>query len=241
MQTQGFVVGFEYRACPRMEFSDIVEEFDLAFRFVDAQTRALIWDCDDIALIEREYVRVALGWLPPDDDSGSWHLVAAVGPIKGPNSARINPEAFRFVADQIEKRTQDFLPADSVLRGDAHQEVGPELIDSIFDLLRDSAQAPCDTTAPDARTDTRTDPSARAGEMMDEADIMDDDADIIDAVPVLPRAAAVQRWLTTRAEPTKPMRLTIHTLALTMMLYVPPVGAFMFAYTMLRDIVPMST
>ncbi|SRR6056297_19467 len=238
MQTQGFVVGFEYRACPRMEFSDIVEEFDLAFRFVDAQTRALIWDCDDIALIEREYVRVALGWLPPDDDSGSWHLVAAVGPIKGPNSARINPEAFRFVADQIEQRTQDFLPADSVLRGDAHQEVGPELIDTIFDLLRDGAQSPCDTTAPNARSDS---PRPDAANVMDEPDITDDEHDIIDAVPVLPRAAAVQRWLSTRAEPTKPMRLTIHTLALTMMLYVPPVGAFMFAYTMLRDIVPMST
>lgn len=240
MQTQGFVVGFEYRACPRMEFSDIVEEFDLAFRFVDAQTRALIWDCDDIALIDREYVRVALGWLPPDDEGGAWYLVAAVGPIKGPNSARINPEAFRFVADQIEQRTQDFLPADSVLRGDAHQPVGPELIDSVFDLLRDSAKSRCDTTAP--RPDPAPDPYAGFSEAMDPREtIGDDDHDIIDAVPVLPRAAAVQRWLSERAEPTKPMRLTIHTLALTMMLYVPPVGAFMFAYTMLRDVVPLST
>jgi len=37
MQTYGVVIGFEYRACPRMEFPDIVEEFDLSFQLADAQ------------------------------------------------------------------------------------------------------------------------------------------------------------------------------------------------------------
>ena len=37
-----------------------------------------------------------------------------------------------------------------------------------------------------------------------------------------------------------PMRLTIHTLALSMALYVPPLGAALFAYTMLRDIFPIA-
>ncbi len=43
-----------------------------------------------------------------------------------------------------------------------------------------------------------------------------------------------------RAEPTEPLRLTVHTLALSLCLYVPALGAAMFTYTMLRDIFPMA-
>src|SRR6056297_1553764 len=108
MQTQGYVVGFEYGACPRMDFHDIVEEFDLSFQLVDAQTRALVWDCDDIAVIERDYLRVALGWLPPDDDGGPWHLVAAVGPCDSASGDAPDEASLTFLADQIIERTQEF-------------------------------------------------------------------------------------------------------------------------------------
>ncbi len=232
MQTHGFVVGFEYRACPRMEFTDIVEEFDLAFQFVDAQTRALVWDCDDIALIERDYVRVALGWLPPDEDEGSWHLIAAVGPVEGRTDAPITTDSFARIADQIVERTQAFLPADTVLRGEAHQPIGPELIDSVFDLLRGMARQPDDAAR-------ETPHAARTAPAPDDLSDLDD-GEVIDAVPALAPKAAVVQWLQKRAEPTKPLRLTIHTLAVTMMLYAPPLGAFMFVYTMLRDIAPVS-
>ena len=43
-----------------------------------------------------------------------------------------------------------------------------------------------------------------------------------------------------QSECSEPMRLTIHTLALSMCLYVPPLGAAMFAYTMMRDIFPVA-
>jgi hypothetical protein len=33
----------------------------------------------------------------------------------------------------------------------------------------------------------------------------------------------------------------VHTLAITLMLHVPPLGASLFVYTMLRDIVPVTT
>jgi len=246
MQTQGYVVGFEYGACPRMDFTDIVEEFDLAFQFVDAQTRALIWDCEDIAVIERDYVRVALGWLPPDDEDGAWHLIAAVGPVDPSRQPPFIMASFRQIADQIAERTQEFLPSDSIMRGEAHSPVTPALIDSLFDLLRETAQTPCDTVAPKPSPEPSPDPSHDI--LIDTHDftgrddtMFDRDDDVIDALPILPPAAALTRWLGQRSKPTKPMRLTIHALALTMMLYVPPVGAFMFVYTMLRDIAPLST
>ncbi|MFN3211122.1 MAG: hypothetical protein ACE369_19410 [Roseovarius sp.] len=43
-------------------------------------------------------------------------------------------------------------------------------------------------------------------------------------------------WLRRRAAPTKPLRLTVHAMALSIMFFAPPLGAFLFTYTMLRDI-----
>ncbi len=238
MQSHGIVVGFEYRACPRMEFQDIVEEFDLSFQLADARTRSLTWDCDDIALIERDYLRVALGWLPPDDDDGSWHLVAAVGPSDQAGKALIDGGSLGFVADQIVDRTQEFLPAHAVLHGPASRAVGPELIDDVFDLLRLSAQTPCDTAAPQ-NSSAHTPPKPKPEHPWSFTPTPDGDE--IEISTDTAQAAPLTQWLTARAEPSQPLRLTIHTLALTLMLHVPALGAFLFVYSMLRDVVPVST
>lgn len=239
MLTYGVVIGFEYRACPRMEFPDIVEEFDLSFQLADAQTRALIWDCDDIAVIDRDYLRVALGWLPPDDDDGAWHLVAAVGPCDTAAGHLLNDMSLTFLVDQIIARTQDVLPADAVLQGPASGPVCPELVDEIFDLLRLKATTACDTGAkPDAAgaaSNVTTNGQAAPGFVPPP-----DDANTIDIAAQAPRWQAVASWLAKRADPTKPLRLMVHTLAITLMLYAPPLGASLFTYTLLRDIVPVS-
>jgi hypothetical protein len=143
MQTYGSVIGFEYRACPRMDFPDIVEEFDLSFRLADAQNRTLVWDCDDIAMIERDYLRVTLGWLPPDEDHGAWHVVVAIGPRDPKAENLLDEAALAFVVEQIIARTGDVLPPDAVMQGPASCPVGPELVDDVFDLLRLSANTPC--------------------------------------------------------------------------------------------------
>lgn len=239
MQTYGVVIGFEYRACPRMEFPDIVEEFDLSFQLADAQTRALTWDCDDIAVIDRDYLRVALGWLPPDEDGGAWHLVAAVGPCETAAGCLLDDNSLTFLVDQIIARTQNVLPADAVLQGPASGPVGPELVDDIFDLLRLTATAACDTVAkPDiAGAASNVIPDGQAAQGFVPSP---DDANTIDIATKAPPWQAVAGWLSKRADPSKPLRLTVHTLALTLMLYVPPLGASLFTYTMLRDIVPVS-
>lgn len=235
MQTHGFVVGFEYRACPRMEFEDIVEEFDLGFQVADAQTRALVWDCDDIALIDRDYLRVALGWLPPDDPDGSWYLVAAVGPTQ----PSIPADAFGYVADQLVARVQHVLPADAVLHGVASKPVGPELMDSLFDLLRLTADARRDDIAPPVPDiDDRRIFVEVEREMSRPAP--EPDIGNIDVTDIVLEDTSFARWLRQRAESSAALRLTVHTVGLSMMLYAPPVGAFLFAYSMLRDMVPIA-
>ncbi len=255
-QRHGSVVALEYRRQPRMSFADIVEEFDIAFQMIDTQTRGLTWDCDDIAIIERDAVRVALGWLPSPGPGASCYLIVAVGPIPGGKPARAGEESYEFLSQRIIERTYEFLPFQSVLHGDANQPVGAELIDTVFDLLRLSANAMPD----DSHVAAGAGPS------------IEDDEDLTGAVPPWMATAGAgssnrdyangyyahsaratganqyevgdedNNWgdmLLTRASPTQPLRLTIHTLALSMVLYLPALGAFLFAYSMLRDVFPV--
>ena len=125
--------------------------------------------------------------------------------------------------------------------------MGAALIDSTFDLLRMNTQ--------DMHGDTKTGTADRMGSAPDS----DSYADMADAMsppwmgdtsrPARPQDTDgkgsaftndLGQMLLTRATPTEPMRLTIHTLALSLCLYVPALGAAMFAYTMLRDVFPMA-
>lgn len=260
METQSFgsVVAMEFSYKPSIDFADIVEEFDIAFQMVDSRKRSLTWDCDDIAIIDRDFVRVALGWLPAKQDGQSWHLVIAVGTSKSNEPTTIEPQSYRYIADRIVERTQEYLPSTSVLHGDAHQPIGATLVDTTFDLLRMNTQ--------DMHGDTQSaqsDPSRKAPEPDSYADMVDSmsppwmgetarsGADASRGETGEPAAESWQQsasgftndlgqMLLTRAEPTQPMRLTIHTLALSLCLYVPALGAAMFAYTMLRDVFPMA-
>lgn len=257
METQSFgsVVAMEFSYKPSMDFADIVEEFDIAFQMVDSRKRSLTWDCDDIAIVDRDFVRVALGWLPARYEGQPWHLVIAVGAARAGEDTMIDPASYRFLADRIVERTQEHLPATAVLHGDARQPVGAALIDSTFDLLRMNTR--------DMHGDTNKPRNDRFGSAP-EPEAYDDMFETVSErwntgtantswntpgsgkVEEGGKAATsgftndLGQMLLSRAEPTKPLRLTIHTLALSLCLYVPALGAAMFAYTMLRDVFPMA-
>jgi len=252
MTTQSFgsVAVMEFRRPPNMAFADIVEEFDIAFQMVDSRTRALSWDCDDIALIDRDCVRVALGWLPGKAQGQSSHLIVAVGSTPEqdqPEGAptRVDPASFEFLADRIVERTRDYIPVKAVLRGTASRPVGADLVDTLFELLRvQSSDMPGDIRRPDRDRFAPEFDQYAGGNMADSGDWHDTDAQA-DAATMTPQPDAVEsghagRLLLTRARPTKPLRLTIHALALSLCLYVPALGAAMFAYTMMRDVFPVA-
>ena len=79
-QEFGEIAALEYHAPPGMDFPDIVEEFDISSRALSSQVRRLTWDGEDIAIIDRERVRIALGWLPPSRRNRPHYLVIAMGP-----------------------------------------------------------------------------------------------------------------------------------------------------------------
>ncbi|MEQ8294317.1 MAG: hypothetical protein RIA08_19135 [Roseovarius sp.] len=254
-QTFGSIVAMEFSRKPSIGFADIVEEFDIAFQMVDSRTRSLTWDCNDIAIIDRDNVRVALGWLPARQEGQSWHLVIAVGSPGASDEIGIDPNSFRYLADRIVERTQEFLPSTAVLHGDARQPISADLVDKTFDLLRmNTRDMHGDSQFPrDDRFAPAAEPDLDAGaEGTMPPPWMDSDAAFRAGTAkgrTSDRTAMgrtrtftndLGQMLLTRAEPTKPLRLTIHTLALSLCLYVPPLGAAMFAYTMLRDVFPMA-
>lgn len=228
-QGYGSVVAMEFRRPPSVAFQDIVEEFDIAFKMADSNTRALTWDNDDIALIDRDSVRVGLGWLPGRERGQASHLVVAVGPPPGKKTeSKIDPRSYRYLADRIAERTREYLPYTAILHGEAHQPVSAGLIGTTFDLLRvDIGEVPAGNHG------------AHFGGWSANADEQEDGTW---SYPWerLQNFNPLANLRLERAEPTEPLRLTVHTLALSLCLYVPALGAAMFTYTMLRDIFPMA-
>ncbi len=253
MQAYGSIAAMEFRRVPRINFADIVEEFDIAFQMVDSRSRALIWESDDIAIIDRDGLRVALGWLPATEPGRRSHLVLAVG-LRPGMSGRV-PElvALDFVVERIVERMHQFLPFTAVLRGQVGQPVSAELMTGLFTMLR---AMPCEM--PGDRHRPRQDADAwQRAEMEAYAEMVErmaphwecrrdhgaqaaGPADTTAAAAPEAKAGAepAPRFgpvLLAHAEPTEPLRLTIHTLALSLCLYAPPVGAAMFTYSLLRD------
>ena len=99
-QSYGSVVAMEFKARPSVSFEDIVEEFDVAFQMVDSQSRSLTWEREDTAIIDRDYVRVAMGWLPSKSKGQPWHLIIAVGSSPDEDLTKIEMSSYDFLADR---------------------------------------------------------------------------------------------------------------------------------------------
>lgn len=214
-QTYGDIAALEYHGPPGMDFPDIVEEFDIASHGLATQVRRLTWDGDDIALIDRECVRIALGWLPPERADRPHYLVIAIGPPpRRKRRATFDQGAYGVLLERALDRVSGYLPFDAVLRGPSSQAVGAALLDRTFDLLT--------ATAPRlSKTDIETARRKRA-EARHEA--WSEDAIEPTALPAIP---------------SQPLRLTVVTLGLTLFLHAPPIGMALLTYTALREAQPL--
>ncbi|MDR9395667.1 MAG: hypothetical protein RI571_15340, partial [Roseovarius sp.] len=220
----GTVTALEYRTCPDLDFADIVEEFDIAFRMVDATKRSLTWDCEDIAIIERDNLRVCMGWLPPEQPGAPWYLVVAVGPTARDRTTSqatfMGREGLDYLTDRIIERTSEFLPADAVMRGEAGQPVGPDLIDNLLELLRHPVAGSDAPPVDDPRTERPGDTFAPEAEPVADETL----SEPVDANPA-PRSVMRRFGLSDMdglapvlsGAASRPLRLSIHTFALTLM------------------------
>lgn len=220
--TYGTVAALQYDSRPEMDFADIVEEFDIAFQMIDTKKRSLTWDCEDIAIVDRDMIRVALGWLAPSTPDDPWHLIIAVGGNPDVKHNSPDPEYYGALADYIAERTNSYLPYDAVMLGEANRPISSKLIDVVAELLKLSAQATPDHVAPDMPGRPKA-AGARRG-----TDEQSED-------PAQPQKWTGPRSLIAQNEGSVPKRLTVYALSYTVMLQVPAIGAFMIVYALLRD------
>lgn len=226
-QNYGQIAALEFFEPPEMAFPDIVEEFDIASQRLAPQLRRLTWDGDDIALIDRDAVRIALGWLPTEAAGRPSYLVLAVGPRSTKQEMRLDPEAYEMLTRRLVERVRSYLPFDAVLHGAANRPVGSALIDMSFELLAGCAGDAARTRRPAQNPEQPT--AKRRADRPDsemEAGSLRTPPEAEEAQLVAPATSV-------------PMRLTIVTFGLTLFLHVPPLGAALLTYTTLREAQPL--
>ncbi|WP_428515867.1 hypothetical protein [Roseovarius sp.] len=229
---QASIALFSYRRAPAAQAADIVRAIDGMLQGTDAQPRRISWVEDGVAMIDRIGVRIAIALLPPSPQDRYAHLVLAVGaPPDAQKCDDLLAVSYAHLADRLVYRIKEDMPYDAIMRGETPETVDHDLVLSLYDLLRQSS--PVALPASLANLDTRPRPDAPGASSHPP---VEERFDIILSEDVPGLTTSAPDWLLKRAAPTKPLRLTVHTMALSIMLITPPLGAFLFTYSMLRDI-----
>ena len=220
----GSIAVFAYRELDPARFAGIVRDIDRTLQLTDTHPRRITWDGADIAMIDRDETRIALGLRPVGPAQGDSHLVLAIGrPAEGRMTRSAAAQCVQLV-DRLSSRLAEDLPYASMLRDETTRPVDAALIRDLFTRLTPPARAPEADTSP-AMAGPRA--AAPCPDPADFAVIATEDVAALD--PDVPR------FLSERAAPTAPLRLTVHLTGAMVALISAPLGAFMLTYSLLRD------
>ena len=211
-QIFGTISALEFCVPPRQDFEDIVEELDIAFRPTGMTRRSLIWDGDDVAMIERDSMRVLLGWVPSGRADGSHVLIFGVGQSPLEMSVDIGQETCRFVKNMLLSHLESYLSFTELAQLDANRPLDSDFVDTVGDLVHRAPVA--------SDIDLASNPVIEGvfpDKVYNNNNVMDAEHE---------------------EECSLPQRLTIYTLGATMLIYTPPVGASLLIYSTLRDFAP---
>ncbi len=231
-QLHGTVAVLELKPFVTHSFEDIVEEFDLAFRPPSLTRQSLTRDGDDVAIIERGPIRIVLGWLESPVHGRSHHLVIGIGTTSEHAGVVLDAESYRLIKAKLLMHAEEYLPVATVLHKEATRPVGPDLVDTIADLLHYSSYSyeDHDTDGADhRRTCDDTSYFCHEGNNTYKVDpgytVHTKSSDVLDAEFVSMEAVE---------QATLPRKLTVYTVGATMMMVSPPVGATFIIYASLR-------
>ena len=207
-QEFGTIAALDFCVPPRQAFEDIVEELDIMFRPEGLTRRSMIWDGNDLAMIERDAVRLLLAWVSTGRADGSSYLVIGVGQSPEADGTAINAESCRFVKTALLAHLESYLSFHEVVHVDVACPLDSAVLDRFAEILCDLpvCAGQHHSQAPDAT-------------------IRFDTLDTLDGTEPIEACSL-------------PKRLTIYALGATIFLYTPPIGATLLAYTTLRDFVP---
>lgn len=233
----GLVVALRFDARPDLEFADIVEEFDIAFRF-GTDHRALIWQGDDTAFLDRENLRLALRWVTPLLAKDPWHLVLGLGSAPGHENPFGSCEVCEAFLQHILEHLTNYLPPDQLLQTPIDSALDATLLTEMAENLRLGEDA--------LRTRARPKSSEEA-EAAEQAEPAPKPRPAPEKEPHSPEMHALREALNEAVQDADrladqpgvslPMHMTIYVLGATMLLHVPPVGGALLTYSLLRDTV----
>ncbi len=247
IEEHGAIAAFGYRSGVIPPLQTIASTIKAAMQTADDRPVKTTLDGDDVALLDHVGVRVVIGRQQAATEGLCSHLVFAVGNAPDMEGARPNRKTHAKRTDKLASWVKQTMPYDTDLRAETPEAVDAKLVRGFLELLdhaegmtatqhADASSFILDTAATvDASVIDHDDtlspkpPRKRARDRFDPEGIIELD-DLGDSLPDTPQ------WLQDQAEPTQPLRLTVHTMALSLMLYSAPLGAFLFTYSMLRDI-----
>lgn len=249
METQdhGSIVAFGYRNGDIPPVSAIASRVQKAMQVADDRPAVIAWDGDEIAILDHIGIRVAIGRQEATAKGYCSHLVMAVGNAPDMEGARPNRKTHTKRADRLAAWVQQTMPYDTILRAETPEDVDAKLVRSFLELLVHAEGMVPEEKILDAQPDVDRSSAAHTS-VIDPPDttavpeqqrpIRDrfDPSGIIEVDDLANPLPDTPQWLQDHAKPTQPLRLTVHTVALSLMLYSAPLGAFLFTYSMLRDI-----
>lgn len=239
-QYYGTIAALEFDAPPRHLFPAIVDDLDVSFQPFGISKSSSDWLGDNVAVIERDSLRILLGWLPSGCEREHCIMIFAVGLATTAGNILVPKETCKFVRDELLNHLESYLQFDTVFRADATQPVDMNLLSTVAEILelgdaatheagahntndRPYRQARALTRDIVLQAKTPRNPAKAAYEQFPEIiEVSEEDR---------PETAAAENELSLQK------RLTIYALGATMLIYTPPVGATLLVYTTLRDFV----
>lgn len=131
-------VAFGYRNDPKIVFSELVEEFDLALRDFGMNRRSIDYDDDDIAIIRSSMAEVGLSVATSEKEGGATYVLVLFG--LGPHAFDENmpSDLIRKLYSAALRRLSENWPFDLVHRASFdNMRVTEDLIDQLCEELLD--------------------------------------------------------------------------------------------------------
>lgn len=225
----GIVAALRFAQCPELQFADIVEEFDIAFRF-GTDHRALIWQGEDTAFLDRENLRLGLRWVSPLVAEDPWHLVLGLSAAPGHDTPFGTQEVCEAFLSHILDHATGYLPPEQVLQTPIDEMLDAELLKEMADNLRLGEYA-----APKRARRNRAEAEEAEAPQRPAPDKRPQSPEMDALREALNEAAQDGEQLADQDGVSLPMHITIYVLGATLLLHVPPVGGALLTYSVLRD------
>ncbi|WP_371224880.1 hypothetical protein [Roseovarius sp. 2305UL8-3] len=237
VQFYGAITALQFDVSSKQVFKEIVEDLDTTFQPYGLNHCCLNWYSDNVAIIERDSLRILLGWLPAESEDEPCVMVFSVGHTTEGGNLLVPRDTCEFVRDVLVGHLESYLNFEIVFQSDATQPVDTELVRTVAEILDRSYAGTFQDDPQQISQPQQRQTRALTRDILLEAKLKQANTPPFQELNVI----GDESWhdeIIEDDEISLPQRLTIYALGATMLIYTPPVGAALLTYTTLRDFAP---